>query len=154
MAKIQIYSIIKRDKSPFDPLYKTYEKMISKYASVTTLDIFNKNISKAQQSSEDKAKKEYTSAYEKKLENAFNIALDVEGKELDSYAFSKLLQDKQNINFFIGGAYGFEKNFLNMCDQTVSLGKITMAHKVAKVVLLEQIFRGYCILNNHPYHKE
>ena len=154
MAKVQIYSIIKRDKSPFDPLFKTYEKMISKYATVTTSDIFNKNISKAQQTSEDKAKREYTSAYEKMLTNSFNIALDVEGKEVDSYEFSKLLQDKQSINFFIGGAYGFEKEFLNRCDATVSLGKITMAHKVAKVVLLEQIFRGFCIANNHPYHKE
>lgn len=154
MPKIQIYSIIKRDKSPFDPLYKTYEKMISKHAVVTTSDIFNKNISKAQQSSEIKAKKEYTSAYENKLFNAYNIALDIKGKEVDSYEFSSLLANKQNINFFIGGAYGFENSFLQRCDSVISLGKITMAHKVAKVVLLEQIFRGYSILNNHPYHKE
>ncbi|MGM0623183.1 MAG: 23S rRNA (pseudouridine(1915)-N(3))-methyltransferase RlmH [Campylobacterota bacterium] len=154
MAKLQLYSIIKREKSPFDPLYDNYIKMISKYVDVTVEDIFNKNIAKAQQSSEEKAKKEYTSAYEKKLTNSFNIALDVEGKELDSYGFSQLLQDRAEINFFIGGAYGFEKQFLNRCDRVISLGKITMAHKVAKMVLLEQIFRGYCIANNHPYHKE
>lgn len=154
MAKIHIYSIIKRDRSSFDPLYKNYEKMISKYATVTVEDIFNKNIAKAQQCSEDKAKKEYTSAYEKKFSGSFNIALDVEGKMIDSFEFSSLLEKGANINFFIGGAYGFEKEFLNRCDATISLGKITMAHKVAKVVLLEQIFRGLCIANNHPYHKE
>jgi len=128
--------------------------MISKYAAVTIEDIFNKNIAKAQQHSEDKAKKEYTCAYEKKLSNSFNIALDVKGKMIDSFEFSSLLEKGVNINFFIGGAYGFEKDFLNRCDATISLGKITMAHKVAKVVLLEQIFRGLCIANNHPYHKE
>lgn len=154
MAKINIYSIIKRDRTPFDPLYKNYEKMISKYASVTIEDIFNKNIAKAQQSSEGKAKKEYTHAYEKKLSGSFNIALDVEGKAVDSFEFSALLEKGANVNFFIGGAYGFEKDFLKSCDATISLGKITMAHKVAKVVLLEQIFRGLCIANNHPYHKE
>jgi len=128
--------------------------MISKYATVTIEDIFNKNIAKAQQYSEDKAKKEYTLAYEKKLSSSFNIALDVRGKMVDSFEFSSLLEKEVNINFFIGGAYGLEKEFLNRCDATISLGKITMAHQVAKVVLLEQIFRGFCIAHNHPYHKE
>ncbi len=152
--KVNIYSIIKKDRSEFDPLYKNYEKMISRYANVTIEDIFNKNIAKAQSSNEIKAKKEYTSAYKKKISHAYNIALDVQGREVDSLKFSKLLENKGEINFFIGGAYGFEKEFLDQCDQTISLGKLTMAHKVAKVVLLEQIFRGLCIINNHPYHKE
>ncbi len=152
--KINIYSIIKRDRSSFDAIYADYEKMISKYADVTTVDIFNKNIAKAQSVSEDKAKFEYTCAYEKKLDNAYNIALDTGGKQVDSYGFADLLANRARVNFFIGGAYGFEKPFVNRCDRVISLGKITMAHKVAKVVLLEQIFRGICINNNHPYHKD
>ena len=152
--KINIFSISKRDRSSFDALYRHYEKMISKHADVTTADIFNKNIAKAQSISEDKAKIEYTCAYEKKLDKAFNVALDIGGKEVDSHEFASLLKHRSRVNFFIGGAYGFERNFLNRCDRVISLGKITMAHKVAKVVLLEQIFRGICINTNHPYHKD
>ena len=154
MAKIAIYSIIKKGSSPYDPLYQNYKKMISRYADVTICDTFNKNIAKAQQNSEDKAKKEYTSAYKNRLENSFNVALDVGGDLVDSHQFSKLLENRSQVNFFIGGAYGFEKGFLNSCDRVISLGKITMAHKVAKVVLLEQIFRGLCIAHKHPYHKD
>jgi 23S rRNA (pseudouridine1915-N3)-methyltransferase len=58
-----------------------------------------------------------------------------------------------SIKFFIGGAYGFEEKFLSQSDAVISLGKITMSHKIAKAVLLEQIYRGFSILSNHPYHK-
>jgi len=58
-----------------------------------------------------------------------------------------------NVKFFIGGAYGFEEEFLQQSNAVISLGKITMSHKIAKAVLLEQIYRGFSILSNHPYHK-
>ncbi len=48
---------------------------------------------------------------------------------------------------------GFEKNFLDKCDKVISLSDLTMAHKVVTLVLLEQVFRGLAIKNNHPYHK-
>jgi rRNA large subunit m3Psi methyltransferase RlmH len=57
------------------------------------------------------------------------------------------------VKFFIGGAYGFEDSFLQKSDAIISLGKLTMSHKIAKVVLLEQIYRGFSILSNNPYHK-
>ena len=83
----------------------------------------------------------------------YNIALDVLGKSVDSFAFSKLLEDKNEVNFFIGGAYGFQREFLDKCDATISLSNLTFAHKVATLVLSEQIFRSLAIINNHPYHK-
>ncbi len=58
-----------------------------------------------------------------------------------------------SIQFYIGGAYGLEEEFLKKSDKIISLGKITMSHKIAKAVLLEQIYRGFSILSNHPYHK-
>ena len=75
------------------------------------------------------------------------------GKKVDSFGFSKLLSDRLTINFFIGGAYGFDREFLKKCDTTISLSDLTMAHKIANLVLCEQIFRSLAILNNHPYHK-
>ena len=72
---------------------------------------------------------------------------------LDSFEFSKLFLAKNKVSFFIGGAYGLSTNFKSKMDKIISLSKMTFAHKIAKLVLYEQIFRGLCINANHPYHK-
>jgi 23S rRNA (pseudouridine1915-N3)-methyltransferase len=87
------------------------------------------------------------------MESSINIALDPSSKEVDSHEFANLLKDSAQINLFIGGAYGFERDFLTKCNKAISFGKITLSHKLVKVVLMEQIFRGLTINNNHPYHK-
>lgn len=152
MSKINIYSIVKPTKDEFDILIKEFIKMSSKYAKVEVNYIFNKTISKAQTIGEKEAQASYSEAYEP-LMKGYNIALDVLGKRVDSYEFSNLLEGKNEINFFIGGAYGFQRDFLKKCDSIISLSDLTMAHKVANVVLTEQIFRALSIQNNHPYHK-
>jgi 23S rRNA (pseudouridine1915-N3)-methyltransferase len=151
-VNINIYSIAKQEKDDYGKISKDIVKMSSKFAKITDNTIFNKDISKSQTISNIEAQKSYTRAYEPLLTNSFNIALDVQGKCLDSFEFSQLI-DHSNINLFIGGAYGFEKDFLDKCDKKISLSSLTMSHKIAKIVLLEQIFRGLCIKNNHPYHK-
>ena len=152
MSKINIYSIIKPSKDEFDVLIKEFIKMSSKYAKVEVFYIFNKNIAKAQTIGEKESQQAYSDTYEPLLKG-YNIALDVLGKKLDTYAFSSLIDNKNEVNFFIGGAFGFQRDFLNKCDNVISLSDLTMAHKVANVVLCEQIFRALCIQNNHPYHK-
>ena len=152
MIKINIYQIAKNDKDEFSPLVVNFIKMASKYAKIEIYNLFNKQIGKAQTIGEKDAKRSYSEVFEPKL-SGFNIALDVLGKKLDSFGFSKLTEDNTTINFFIGGAFGFEKEFLQKCDRIISLSDLTMAHKIANIVLLEQIFRGLCISNNHPYHK-
>ena len=127
--------------------------MSSKYAKVEVHSLFNKQISKAQTIGEKESQQSYNDVYIPKLTSGYNIALDVLGKKVDSFKFSKLLEDKVTINFFIGGAYGFDREFLNRCDVSISLSDLTLAHKIANIVLCEQIFRSLCILNNHPYHK-
>ena len=114
--------------------------------------IFNKDIAKAQTIGENESKKIYTKSYLPYLKG-YNIALDVLGKSVDSFAFSKLLEDKNEVNFFIGGAFGFENEFLSLCDSVISLSNLTFAHKIATLILSEQIFRSLSIINNHPYHK-
>jgi len=150
--KINIYSIVKPSKDSFDILIKEFVKMSSKYAKVELIYIFNKDIAKAQTIGENESKQIYTKTYLPFLKG-YNIALDVLGKKVDSYEFASFLEDKNEINFFIGGAYGFEKEFLALCNSTISLSSLTFAHKVATLVLSEQIFRSLCIINNHPYHK-
>ena len=150
--KINVYSIVKPSKDQFDDLIKEFIKMSSKYAKVEVNYIFNKTIAKAQSIGEREAQQSYSDAYEPLLKG-YNVALDVLGKKIDSYAFSKILDGKNEINFFIGGAFGFQREFLKKCDSIISLSDLTMAHKIANIVLTEQIFRGLCIKNNHPYHK-
>ena len=150
---IEIISIAKKEKSLYDPLYKDLTKMISRFATVKDTEIYSKDVTKAHTISPQAAQKAYTKALEAYIGKDFCITLHPDGKLIDSFEFSKLLNDRMSAKFFIGGAYGFEKDFLEKSNAVISLGKITMSHKIAKVVLLEQIYRGFSILSNHPYHK-
>ncbi len=115
--------------------------------------MFDKEIAKAQDISAEAAQKAYSKAFEKYLGNGISVALDPSSKEVDSFQFANLFKDTLEVNLFIGGAYGFERAFIDKCNTAVSLGKITLSHKLVKVVLMEQIFRALTINNNHPYHK-
>lgn len=150
---INIYQIAKNDKDEFEPIIKNFIKMSKKFAKVEVYNMFNKNISKAQSIGEIEAQKSYCEVFQPKLEGNFNIALDVLGKKIDSFEFSKIINSYARVNFFIGGAYGLPRDFVNKCNIIVSFSDLTMAHKIVNIVLLEQIFRGLCIANNHPYHK-
>ena len=149
---IKIYAIEKVKKDNFYDIILDYKKMIARFAKVKDISLFSKEIAKSQTIGEIEAKRSYTKAFIPYLGN-FNIALDPNGKEMDSFEFASLLKDKNEVSFFIGGAYGFEKEFLNQCDIKVSLSRLTMGHKIAKLVLYEQIYRAFTILHNHPYHK-
>ena len=149
---IKIFSIEKSSDSHVDGLNRDFIKMISKSAKVKDISLFSNQIAKAQSKGVKEAKEAYTKTYEPYLKG-YNIALDVEGEVCDSFEFSKIFDNETNINFFIGGAYGFSEEFLQKTQKVISLSRLTLAHKVAKIVLYEQIYRGLCIKNNHPYHK-
>ncbi len=151
--KIEIVSIAKKEKTIYDPLYKDLTKMISRFATVTDSEIFPKEVAKAHTISPKASQKAYTNVLNGYISKDYSVTLHPDGKLIDSYEFSKLLNGKISVKFFIGGAYGFEDDFLKKSDKVISLGKLTMSHKIAKAVLLEQIYRGFSILSNHPYHK-
>ena len=150
---INIYQIAKNDKDYFEPIVKDFIKMSSRFAKVQIHYMFTKQISKDQTIGLKEAQESYNNNFLPKLDSGYNIALDVLGKKVDSFKFASLLKDKSTINFFIGGAFGFDKTFLEKCDKIISLSDLTYAHKIANIVLCEQIFRGLCINHNHPYHK-
>ncbi len=152
LHRVKVYTIEKEINDEYETISKSYKKMISKYAKFEHIVCFNKTVAKAQKSEASRAKKSYTDVYEKKL-GRFNIALDEKGRMLDSIEFSKIFKKEDEIYFFIGGAYGFEDKFLDSCDKVISLSKLTFSHKIAKIVLFEQIYRALSIVNNHPYHK-
>jgi 23S rRNA (pseudouridine1915-N3)-methyltransferase len=86
-------------------------------------------------------------------ERAFVALLDRGGDELDSMGFSRFLEERRqsgvDLCFVIGGPFGLE---LDAVDHRLSLGKITLPHQLARVVLLEQLYRGHKILAGEPYH--
>ncbi len=152
MHKIKIFSIEKHKKDEYDLILSDFEKMLSKYARIESIDLFNKKIAQSQKINAESAKKSYSDAIDKNLGN-YNIFLHERGEFLDSMEFSKIFNKEFNVNFYIAGAYGFEENFLKKADRVISLSKITMSHKIAKLVLFEQIYRALTIVNKHPYHK-
>jgi 23S rRNA (pseudouridine1915-N3)-methyltransferase len=85
------------------------------------------------------------------------VILDSRGKQLSSEEFADFVRDHQEKNprplvFAIGPADGFSAEAGKAASAVLSLGKITMPHELARVVLLEQIYRVFTILNRHPYH--
>jgi 23S rRNA (pseudouridine1915-N3)-methyltransferase len=86
-------------------------------------------------------------------ERAHLVLLASEGREFDSIELSKWLeqrrQDGRDICFVIGGPRGLD---LDQCDTRLSLGRITLPHQLARVVLLEQLYRAHKILAREPYH--
>ena len=151
---ISIYLVDKKSTDILSTTAVKHLNMILGFDKIEENFIFTKDIQKAQKISAIKAKQSYTKALLPHSKKGFSIALDEDGQKLNSIEFANLLKDKILINFFIGGAYGFEKEFTSSCDKTISLSPLTFSHTLAKVVLYEQIYRGLSILNNHPYHKE
>jgi len=85
------------------------------------------------------------------------VLMDSRGKEFSSEQFAKFLGDYQDRNplplvFAIGAADGFSAETRSGAQHLISLGKMTLAHELARVVLLEQVYRAFTILNRHPYH--
>jgi len=85
------------------------------------------------------------------------VLLDSRGKQLSSEEFAKFLDDQANRNpqpllFAVGPADGFGEKIRAAAAFTLSLGKMTLAHELARIVLLEQLYRGFAILKGHPYH--
>jgi len=85
----------------------------------------------------------------------FFYLLDVKGKEVDSYEFAKFL-DSSEVVFLVGPPDGFSKVFRDKVEDratVISLSRLTFPHRLCKLILLEQIYRGFCIQKNLPYAK-
>lgn len=87
------------------------------------------------------------------------VLLDERGEAMTSTEFASFLsksrdQGVPDLAFAIGGAYGFTDGFRSQAFKTISLSKMTLTHQMVRVFLLEQIYRGFTIINGEPYHHE
>ncbi len=87
----------------------------------------------------------------------FVITMEIEGKELNSLEFVEKLRKtsitNSNITFVIGGSYGLDESIKSRSNFKLSFSKLTFPHQLFRLILLEQIYRSFKIINNEEYHK-
>jgi 23S rRNA (pseudouridine1915-N3)-methyltransferase len=102
--------------------------------------------------------REATQIMQKMPRGSFSIALDERGKHWSSREWSQQLEcwmrEHPRVNLVIGGPDGLTGECREACAQTVALGAMTMPHALVRVVLIEQLYRAWSLLNRHPYHRE
>jgi len=137
-----------------------YAKRISKFAS---LDIIEVSDIKAPENLSDKDMlnikiAEGNKILEKIKPNSYIVSLEINGKNFSSEEFSKFIENKSisgigHIYFVIGGSLGLSDDVVKKSDFKLSFSKMTFPHQLMRLILLEQIYRGFKIIKNEPYHK-
>jgi 23S rRNA (pseudouridine1915-N3)-methyltransferase len=134
-----------------------YLKRLGRYATVTVAEVPDR----AERSADDAAlvlRTEAASLRKRIAPGSQTIMLDSAGKQFTSEQIADLLRDAQGqrtrqMSFVIGGSRGLDTSLKAEADLLLSLGAITLPHNLARVVLLEQLYRAFRIINNEPYHK-
>lgn len=150
---IKIICVGKMKESYWKEAIYEYQKRIQKYTKLEIIEVLDSGNSNAQLALSEEA-----SRIEKHLqEKDYLITLEIEGKQLDSIEFSKKIDFLQshyaNLVYLIGGSYGIHERIKAKSNETCSFSKMTFPHQMFRVILLEQIYRSYRILNNESYHK-
>ena len=155
---IRLLTIGKTDNKSLQTLIDDYTKRLSFYVKFDLEiipDIKNvKNLSEAQQK-----EKEGELILSKITPTDHLILLDENGKTFSSIGFSDFLQKKMNAGiktlvFVIGGPYGFSETVYQKAQGKVSLSEMTFSHQMVRLFVIEQIYRGFTILRNEPYHHQ
>ena len=150
---IKIICVGKIKEKYFNDAIAEYIKRINKFTRVEIVELNYMNNGEPEKCINSESLK----IIEKIKPKDYVIALDINGKSYDSIEFSKLIKEKQetyqNIVFIIGGSYGLSDKLKNSSHDRISFSKMTFPHQMFRVILLEQIYRTYKILNNEEYHK-
>ena len=137
-----------------------YAKRLSRYCKLTFCQVTDeKTPDKASDALNEQIKNTEAQRLMKQIrEQDYVIALALDGKMLDSVELSDLIarlgvQGKSSIVFVIGGSLGLSDAVLKRADYKLSFSRMTFPHQLMQMILLEQIYRGYRIMNHEPYHK-
>ena len=157
--RIKIYCIGKIKEQYLKDGINEYLKRISAYSNVEIVEVADSKVRDNPNSSDiEKAKNEEGERVLKLVKNDYLIGLDLNKKEPTSEEFasflhSKLVEGGSSVSFVIGGSYGLSDALKNRCNASISLSKLTFLHQMTRLILLEQIYRAFKILNNETYHK-
>lgn len=139
---------------------KEYAKRLSKYCKLNLIEVADEKAPEnlSQQDELIVKKKEGTKILSKIKDNTYLIALAIEGEQLTSEALSKkidklMVEGVSDISFVIGGSLGLSEEVLERSNYKLSFSKMTFPHQLMKMILLEQVYRGFRISKGEPYHK-
>ena len=158
--KIDILCVGKVKESYFNGAISEYVKRLQRYAQIRIIEV--KDEMTPQQASE-KMEEQIRQLEGNRLlkfmdDNAFQIVLAIEGKQMTSEELSSFISQKEvagisHIQMIIGGSLGLSEEIKKKADYQLSFSKMTFPHQLMRVILLEQIYRAYRIKNNETYHK-
>ena len=146
-------------RGPFETAVRNYEDRLARYWRFDVEEV-QAGVGKAKKVDEDRVRGAEEDRLLQRLDKSQGevIALTREGKDLGSRAFARLLEEKRirsvpTVTFVIGGAFGLGPKVLARAGLSLSLSGMTMPHELARLVLVEQLYRAGTILKNEPYHK-
>jgi 23S rRNA (pseudouridine1915-N3)-methyltransferase len=149
---IKIICVGKIKEKYFTDAIKEYQKRLSKYTKLEIVELpdFDADINTI-------LKKESELILKQIKDKSYIITLEIDGNELSSVELSKKIDNIFNTNpditFIIGGSYGLSDEVKKISNYKLSFSKMTFPHQLFRIILLEQIYRSYKILNNETYHK-
>ena len=150
---IKIISVGKLKEKYLVDAVEEYKKRLSKYTKLEIIEVLDENFDDI-----EKAKEKESIKISKYIDDKdYVVALDIKGDELSSVELSQKIESifniNSNIDFVIGGSYGLSKNIINRANYKLSFSKLTFPHQLFRVILLEQLYRSFKIINNESYHK-
>lgn len=158
--EIRILSVGKIKEKYLNDGISEYAKRLSRYCRLTFCQVADE---KTPDKASDALNRQIKEIEGERLlkhirEQDYVIALAIDGKMLDSVELSKMIGQlgvagKSSLAFVIGGSLGLSDAVLRHADCRLSFSKMTFPHQLMQMILLEQIYRSYRILNNEPYHK-
>ena len=158
--KITILTVGKIKEKYLKDAIAEYSKRLSRYCRLEIVETADeKTPDQASEALEKQIRKKEGERLRKYLrEDAYKIALAIDGKMLSSEEFAEKIKhlgvkSTSHIIFIIGGSIGLDEEILKKADYLLSFSKMTFPHQLMRVILLEQIYRGYRILSGEPYHK-
>jgi len=160
MIKVTIIAVGKIKEKYFTDAIKEYSKRLSRYCKLEVVEVADeKTPDGASEVLEEQIRSIEGERILKNIKDkTYVIALAIDGKMPDSVQFANhidklAVSGNGNIAFVIGGSLGLSKDVLNTANEKISFSKMTFPHQLMRVILLEQIYRGFRIINNEPYHK-
>lgn len=156
--KIKLLTIGKTDNAAIAQLIKAYEARLKHYIQFS-IEIIPDLKNTKNFSEEIQKEKEGDLILSKISTTDRMVLLDENGTSFDSIEFSKFLQKQMNsgikqLVFVIGGPYGFSEKIYKKSQGKISLSKMTFSHQMVRLFAIEQIYRGFTILKNEPYHHQ
>ena len=158
--KITVICVGKIKEDFYRKAVSEYEKRLGRYCKLEIIEVQDeKTPDNASPAMEEHIKeKEEVRILKHIKEDAYVITLEIHGANPDSVSFSNQLnqlavQGKSHIQFIIGGSLGLHYSVSSAAHQAISFSNMTFPHQLMRVILLEQIYRGYRIMKGEPYHK-